>query len=261
MKNLYVYCITASNIRPDFLRKGVDFSSVPFIMKYKDMAMIASVLENKFENKEDFQKRLSEDLGWTMKNVNLHHGVIHYISRQQTVIPMKFGIILPGRREARKILVDFYGDFKKLLEELRDREEWGIKIYAQSKNSAIVFRKKEEVKVSHQSPFSWRMFQEKEEEDKIKEKIEEAIESELERIIITLKLNSEKLVMNELLPTELGHQQRAMILNSSFLISKKDAVGFIDILDAIKISLKNYGMLAEISGPWPPYSFTEIRKP
>lgn len=259
MKGLYIYCITINN-QLGFTRQGVNFGRDPFVLIYRDIAMVASALENNFRSKENLHEKLVQNLSWTMKNINLHHGLIDHISRHQTVIPMKFGIILPSRRDAHKILADFYADFKKLLEELSNREEWGVKIYAESKNPAIVFRKKEEVKVTHYSPFSWRTFQEKAEEEKIKEKMEEAIANELDRIIVTLKLNSEKLVMNELLPREFNRRQREMIMNGSFLVNKKDTAGFIDILDKIKISLKNYGLLAEISGPWPPYSFTEIKR-
>ncbi len=62
--------------------------------------------------------------------------------------------------------------------------------------------------------------------------------------------------LNKTLPQKLTGKNKEMILNTAFLIEKEKVAHFCKQVKKIIEKYKSMGIEIELSGPWPPYSFT-----
>jgi hypothetical protein len=96
-----------------------------------------------------------------------------------------------------------------------------------------------------------------------KKKIEDAIDSERERITDevvqeshnSLWMRSWEAVVNPLQDREATHREDDMVLNGAYLISRECVEAFRAELDSLRQKYAGLGFSYELSGPWPPYNF------
>lgn len=79
---------------------------------------------------EEALRRNLEDLGWLEATARVHHQVVEVASRQGPVAPVRLVTVYRGEEQIRDLLRRRAGEFADLLERVRGRSEWGVKVYA-----------------------------------------------------------------------------------------------------------------------------------
>ncbi|WP_406336895.1 GvpL/GvpF family gas vesicle protein [Streptomyces zaomyceticus] len=89
--------------------------------------VISRVASHEFD--ERTLKARFEDLEWLEDIARAHHEVVQVISRQDTVLPLRLATLYQDDERAREALAAQRQVFAERIALLRDRSEWGVKLY------------------------------------------------------------------------------------------------------------------------------------
>lgn len=239
---------------------------------HKDIEAVLTEVNSKEFEPQKVKAKLEKDLKWTEEKIRNHQAVIEEAMKASTVIPFKFLTLYSTKKRVKKILEEKYHEFRELLDKLRGKEEWGLKVYVIDKEKlagAIKKGDKEIVKMEKEiveKPEGVRYFLEKKIEGKIREKFDEKLNSYIKEIFDILgRFSAEKPVVNKLLPVELTGgskdlSRKEMIFNVSYLVLKEKVEEFQKTIKRIHHHVYfPKGLWLEYSGPWPPYNFVQTK--
>ncbi|MFE4310810.1 GvpL/GvpF family gas vesicle protein [Streptomyces sp. NPDC056891] len=89
--------------------------------------VISRVASREFD--ERTLKARFEDLEWLEDIARAHHEVVQAISRQDTVLPLRLATLYQDDERAQEALAAQRQAFAERIALLRDRSEWGVKLY------------------------------------------------------------------------------------------------------------------------------------
>lgn len=255
----YLYCLKDKTQR-DFDVEGIDKKRV-YVLAHKDIgAVLTRVDSEKFSQKRIGAKL--KDLKWVEEKVRNHEGVIATAMEDSPVIPSKFMTLFGSEEKIRDSLKKQYKKFRELLDALRGKTEYGVKVYIVDKEvlANIVEKEDEEILKMKEESISKtegaEYFLEKKLKKRVSEKVDERLDRYAKDILGTLsRFSVEKPVMNKLLPAELTGKSKEMILSASYLVLEKKLEEFQRAIARLGDYYFPKGLWIEQSGPWPPYSF------
>ncbi|MBU2592775.1 GvpL/GvpF family gas vesicle protein [Patescibacteria group bacterium] len=270
---LYAYGLVAKS--PKQLNiLGIDKKNKVFFVEGRNLAVLVSKIDvGKFQcqikeglselakAKDSFPRRVGELL-------RTHEGVVDTLGKLTTVAPFKFGTILKDEEAVFKMLEDDKERFEALLSKFTGKEEWGIKVYADSqkfKNYLTKSEPKLKVLAEKNLPAGRQgeklsrgaayLLGRKLEED-LKDKVTAQFNNIAELIFREAKKYAFEAKLTKTLPKKLTGKDKEMILNSAYLIEKDEVSNFNREIKKLKEKYERAGIGFEVSGPWPPYSFT-----
>jgi len=266
----YIYCLKDKH-PAKFSLKGIDEKRV-YTLGYKNIEAVLTEVNSKEFEPQKVKAKLEKDLKWTEEKVRNHQAVIEEVMKTSTVIPLKFLTLYKTKEKVKQVLEEKYKEFRELLNKLKEKEEWGLKIYVVDREKLAEAIKKgdeELIKMAKEiaeKPEGVGYFFEKQIEEKVKEKLDEQLDGYIKEVFdILIPFSLEKPVINKLLPVELTSKTKElslkeMILNISCLISKEKVGEFQKTIERIHnhIYLPK-GLWLEYSGPWPPYNFAQTK--
>ncbi len=268
----YLYCLKslparAGKNQPKFSMKGLGGKKID-TLDYQDITAVITEVSSKEFDPEIVKEKLEKDIKWTEEKARNHQVVIEEAMEENTVIPLKFLTLYRTKEKIKQILKEKYNDFRKLLNKLQRKEEWGVKVYLVDREKLIAAVQKEDEELSTLQekiagkPEGTKYFFEKKMEEKIKQKLDGLLDEYIREIFDVLApFSTEKPVVNKLLPEEVIDKTKKrsfgkMVSNSSYLIPKEKVGEFQGTIKRIHQHIYfPKGLWLEYSGPWPPYSF------
>jgi len=246
---------------------GIDKKNKVAFVEGKGICVIVSKI-----NTDKFQDEIKKLLSKLTKTASAvpsgaegilrrHEDVVDTLMKLTTVVPFKFGTILKDEKAALKMLQDYEVRFKKLLSKFRGRAEWGLKAYVDNhefKKHLVQIesppKNLEEEKGKLSKGAAYLLGRRMEEESKVNvsarlTKASEGIFQEAGEYAYESKLN-------KTLPQKLTGKNKEMILNTAYLIEKGKVARFCKQVKKLIEKYESMGIEIELSGPWPPYSFT-----
>jgi hypothetical protein len=238
----YVYCVIESErpLRFGPLGLGAEPSEVTTV-NFRDLAAVVSDTPR-------------EVIDATRENILAHERVNEAVMRNHTVIPMSFGTVFKTREDIVELLRAAYEAFTDVLQKMRDKLEFGLKVLWDrdqivreiEKDDENVRRLKDEISSQSGSTYFARM--------QYGRMVDTALELMAERyvgaIFETLRPVSTASRANK----PIGEK---MIMNAAFLVTR-------DQENAFDARVKEIGarfdtLTLKYTGPWPPYNFVNIR--
>lgn len=263
MRGLYLYGIYPFSAKQKKLNiKGIDDAGKINFLHYKDIEAVFSEVELKEFSSKEIRRKAIEDLEWIKNKAVIHEKVIEAAMKDfnVSIIPMKFGTIFKTKESLRVSLKENYSKFKKLLEKLREKEEWALKAYADTtilastiKSSSSIFQKK--MKEASFLPAGKNYFLEKEIEETAFSEAQETLSNYPPIFLKALGPLAEEVKENKVLDKILTQKNEPMIFNGAFLIKKGKKQEFLQGVQKLDGQFKERGLTLEVSGPWPPYNF------
>ena len=194
-----------------------------------------------------FKKELQEALKKPQimeKVLTEHQSMLDRLMRKTTVIPFQFGTILKDQQAAADHLKSAYTKYQKLLKDFKDRQEWGVRVFATQTN------REDTQKSSSGTAYLLRKKQEEEEEKDTNERLV-SFSGEI--------LNSLKELAFEYKVTKSAQRfsEKGELLISvfAFLIPKSKIRKFNQKFAMLGKKYQEFGLRLTISGPWPAYNF------
>jgi hypothetical protein len=89
-----------------------------------------------------------EDLGWLTETARLHQGVIDALTAVTTPLPLRLGTVFRDDSGVRVMMEAREDGFRRTLDRLDGRVEWGVKAYAETERAHEDFREKTETVAS-----------------------------------------------------------------------------------------------------------------
>ncbi len=253
---LYLYCVTDKE--PDF-RDVIDLVNDLHFVHHKGLyAVVSKVKESEFS--EDNLKYNPANLEWIKGKAIIHEKILEGIMKSAGLVPFKFAALFNDTADLKSYLDIAADELCDNIRKLRNKEEWGIKIYCDKKKLAdSLIRTDEELlrtgkEVSSSSPGRAFILKKKNEE-LLNVTVNERMNTLSQCSFDILKEQSLKAQINKLLPGEVTERNDDMILNSAFLVDKNKVASFINTAHTLKEQYKDTGLFVDCTGPWPPYNF------
>ena len=240
----YVYCIIKSEESRDFGPVGIGGeSSRVYTVHYKDLAAVVS----------DTPIRIYDP---TRENVLAHELVNETVMREFTVIPMSFGTIFRTREDIVELLKSTYRAFDDVLEKMRDKIEFGLKVLWDREKVVArleeedeeIHRLKHEITGNEQSSTYFARMQ-------LGRLVESALEESANAYVMDIHQSLKPFAIASRSNKPIGDR---MILNAAYLVERHREQEFDEAVKSL--SRKYEDVLSfKYTGPWPPYNFVNIK--
>lgn len=246
---------------------GIDKKNKVYPVEGRDICVMVSKIDtDKFQDEiKKLLSKLTKTPGAvpseTEEILRRHEDVLDNLMKLTAVVPFKFGTILKDKKAASKMLQDYGEKFKKLLSKFRGREEWGLKVYTDNqefKKHLVQIEPKfknlrwKREKLSRGAAYLLGRKMEEELRDDIAARLAKVSEI----IFQEAGKNAYEAKLNKTLPQKLTGKEKEMILNTVYLVEREKVARFCQQVKRLIEKYEPLGLDIEVSGPWPPYSFT-----
>ena len=254
---IYLYCITDKVPK---LKEIENLADDPyFIYRQGLYAVVNKVKESEFA--EENLKRNLADLEWIKVRAMTHEKAIEGIMKNTCVIPFKFATLFNTEDNLKAMFSKHLREFKDILRKLKDKEEWGVKIYCNlgKLKENLIQEDEQLLNIDKEingpaAPGKAYLLKKKKEEFlniAVNKNFNEYGQVSFDR----LKEKSMDARINKLLSKEVTERDDEMILNSAFLINKDKVEDFLDTVEGLGGKYTDRGLFFHCTGPWPPYNF------
>ncbi|MEK9178853.1 MAG: GvpL/GvpF family gas vesicle protein [Patescibacteria group bacterium] len=263
MNGFYVYCIRPKHASA-LPAKGVKFAKSIKVFPFKDIEAVVGEIDPSKLDGEKIKDKILDDPKWAEENIRAHHEVIDRAFQTSVVIPMKFGMMYRTKISLVETLEKYYRKFKSLISRLQDRKEWGVKAYLDHKKFIEGLKKKnkeiqklEKRRSSVQKGMRW--YTERKVDEIVAKELEEEIEKELQYLVGKVEKYTEEIRLNEILSKDIHEPAREVIMNAACLVKNDALKDFKGLFQELAKEATQKGILLELTGPWPPYNFVDVK--
>ncbi len=250
---VYVYAITRDPA-PDALGKvdGVDGAPVRTIVSDDLAAVVSSVDAEEFG--EHGLRRNLEDIRWLEKTVRGHNRVVEAVAAGSAAAPMGLATVYYQDERVREALRERAESFRRVLDEITGRTEWGVKGYADLDAYSKQDTPDEAAGQSPGAAYLSRLRHRR----KGRAEAEEESWQLARRTHTTLDELAHASRLHPAQNRELAGYEGVMVLNGAYLV---DEARNDEFASAVEDLGRDSGALRlELTGPWPPYSFATFQE-
>jgi hypothetical protein len=269
MEGLYLYCIREKTENaPEIPIKGIDGEGETYTLLFRDLEAVVSRVSSEEFASEEIQRKAQEDLNWIKEKAVIHEKVVEEAMRKNgkilNLIPMRFGTIFQDKVRLEKTLKKDYSRVEEVLERIRGKQEWSVKVYLRDrktfeqmikKNNETIVEKEREIA---SLPEGMAFFVEEELKEVISKEVEKELNKMMEGAFESLKKQAVTAVKSKILGKELIGRQEPMVLNAAYLVLEEKMEDFKKEAEDLNHKMQGKGFFIEYSGPWPVYNFTQI---
>jgi len=261
----YVYCIAESSAAQQF-----DIGSFPAAIEdtaklewviVNELAALVSAVPLDVYGEATLTDHLA-DATWTAVRAMRHETVMEYVAKRVSVVPLRFGTIYLDRSGVERMLAEKRKDLERIIERLRDREEWGVNVYSEratllaSITSVSPRLRAMTRQAEAASPGQSYLIQKKIEAlrvDEARVALKEIVDS-IEQTLGAHAEDARRLRILKVESTEHGELKGKF----AFLVKRSGFVDFRDAAERVAEENLSAGVRLELTGPWPAYNFTDL---
>ncbi|MFR0356147.1 GvpL/GvpF family gas vesicle protein [Streptomyces sediminimaris] len=211
------------------------------------VAVVSHVPERDFA--EDPLRRHLEDLDWLTATARAHQGVIDALTVVTTPLPLRLGTVFRDDSGVRVMMEAREEAFRRTLERLDGRVEWGVKVYAENEPGGPP-----EPSGPAKKPVSGRDYLRRRRlHARAQENMWEQAEEFADRLHAALSAHAEDSRLHAPQNSALSGTPGQNVLNAAYLVPRDRSEEFVEAVDRTKDDVP--GMRVELTGPWAAYSF------
>jgi hypothetical protein len=254
---ILIYCIIQEFDEKLSEIRGLDESNRLYAIKSGPLTAIVSDV-NLEEYGEDKMAENGENIEWLKEKATMFMEVILKVMDMTSVIPMKFLTIFLSEHRVMEILRENHEDFQETFRRISGHDEFGVKIYCDERK----YRESvlsEEIRDFDNSlagkPKGAAFFLRKKFETELDEKIRNRIYGISSQFAEKLSALTSDMKINKNLVKEITGIEIPMILNCAYLVKHDQKEAFAGRIEEFLRNFGSGGFYADLTGPWPPYSF------
>ncbi len=269
MEGLYLYCIREKTENaPEISIKGIDEEGETYTLLFRDLEAVVSRVSLEEFASEEIQRKAQEDLNWIKEKALIHEKVVEEAMRKNgkilNLIPMRFGTIFQDKVRLEETLKKNYSRVEEVLERIRGKEEWSMKLYLGDrerfeqtikKNNETIVEKERDIA---SLPEGMAFFVEEELKELISRELEKELNNIIEDLFESLKKQAVTAVKSKILGKDLIVRQEPMVLNAAYLVLEEKMEDFKKDAEDLNHKMQEKGFFIEYSGPWPAYNFIPL---
>ncbi len=221
------------------------------------VALASQVLLAEFG--EEALRRNVEDLGWLEEKVRLHEAIVEAALAKGQLLPMKFGTIFLDPERIQEVIRKNAPVLRAALEELGDKEEWGVKGFVDGTGLRAAVLQNDPVLVALSGEASARppghaFFHRRKIEEAASAKSQERKASLVREAVEAIrKTVAEVAECPPLLPE--ARRKEKIVLSLACLVRRNGVGAFLARVEQWSRDHAEEGVSLVASGPWPPYHF------
>lgn len=189
-----------------------------------------------------------EDIAWVEEVARTHDDVVRAVAAVATVAPMRLVTIYSGDESVRVQLDDLRGKLRAALDRVEDCGEWAIKVYATASASPAP--------VAEIATSGTAYLQRKRDQAEARRTVDDQAAQVAEQVYGELSRNVQAGRRLAIQDPRLSGRSGTMILNAAYLVPLGTSEAF--RASAEELSDRHSGVVIEVQGPWPPYSFAML---
>lgn len=194
-----------------------------------------------------------EDLDWLSATARGHQQVIDALTAVTTPLPLRLATVFRDDSGVRVMIEEREDDFRRTLDRLQGRVEWGVKVYVEPQAEAAESAEPAEAAkpASGRDYLRRRRMQARAQDDTWQraERFAGRLHSLLAEHADAARLHAPQ---NSALSRASGQN----VLNAAYLVPRAESEEFVEIVDRTKG--QEPGMRVELTGPWAAYSFVDF---
>ena len=253
---LYLYgVIPRDQLVPERQKAGLEavaFSSL--------VALVEPVPASEFSGKV-LDERLQR-LEWVASMAQKHSAVLEGAMEHGPIIPARLCTLFSNKDTLRELLVKSEHQFHDKLEQLRGRQEWGLKAFCdETKLRPALSASDPELKAleaaaARASPGQAYVLRKKH-DSLLAELVSQRTDEVLDQVIDGLEDMTIDTRWRPLLSKAASGRSQTMSLNAALLVELTARAELRSRVDALSAPFEAEGFQFELTGPWPPYSFCD----
>jgi len=254
---IYLFCFTRHGLLPAIERTGMDGKNPVFLRRFQDVvAVLCRVAPEEFCG-PSAESRM-KDLSWVGPRACRHEEVVEEVMRYCPVLPARFGTIFSSMGSLEKRLKEHHGAISQFLDEVADKEEWAVK------GLVDTIRAKEELlstmlagEAEHLSSLSpgMRYFKQQRLRAGADKELNRLLKETCKGVANDLGRYASDFSEHRVLSRDATGLDMDMVLNRAFLVPRDSADDFRARLGQANADCERHGLVFQLSGPCPPYSF------
>lgn len=238
--------------------EGMGYETRVYPVLHKDLvAVVCQVPEEEF-NEFKIQE-LIENRDWLEEKIERHQNVVSLLSIKYPIIPMRFSSLYPAHHQLKLFMEENYRDLMGLLNKIRDKTEWGLKLYLDVDSFKRFLQEKDksinnliDEMLLNQTGKGYLP------QKRLANRIERKAFDLAEEVHRRLCRFSKGAVLNKLIPKKDNRRREQMILNGAYLVEETQEEEFLQVVKWLEETESKRGFIFEISGPRPCYNFCHI---
>lgn len=253
---IYLFCLARSGQLTAFEGTGMDGRRPLFQWNLRDISAVLSMASLEEFSGPSGESRM-EDLAWVGPRACHHEAVIEGMMRHSPVLPTRFGTLFSSLESLEKLLKRHYDTISGFLDRVTDKEEWAVKgLLDRDKAREKLFST---ILATHEGALSlspgMHYFQEQRIQAEFEKELSRWLKVVLKRIASDIARHASDFSERRPLSQEVTGKDMDMVLNWAFLVPRNAMADFRAEIDQANADHARQGLVFELSGPWPPYSF------
>ena len=242
----YVYGVLPAGQHPPDLAPGPDGTAVQLVEGQGLAAAVSELPEDRYGAAE-FRAH-AEDPVWLQELASAHHRVLASIALHGDVVPLRMPTLCHSRESVLELLETRGDALRGALASVSGRVEWGVKLFAETRTA-----EQQQVQAASGRDYLGQRMAQGRARDQDRLRRGDAVRACHD----TLASAADDAVVNPPQDPALSGRRDPMVLNGAYLVARDKESDFLATLDAQAAGpCREAGLLAEITGPWPPYNFS-----
>lgn len=224
---------------------GVAGESVRLVRRDRLVAAVGSVSLDEYG--EEALRRNLEDLSWLESRARLHHQVVSALAVSGPVVPMRLAIMYDDDERVQQMLAETQREIEDALAAVSGCSEWGVKGYASDAGVT-------EAEPGPAPGSGTAYLQRKRDDLAARDRARKSNAAKAESVYRAARSLAVAGRRHALQDRQLSGESREMLLNAAFLVEDERSHEF--AADMASLGGTVQGVDIQLTGPWPPYSFT-----
>lgn len=255
---IYVYGFIPQGVLPREVEiQGLEPGQPVIQEEFSDISAVMSYVPLSDFVGEDAELRL-QDIEWVGPRAVNHQRAIEKILDYSPILPAQFGALFSCLENLEQYVSGNHPEIKEFLELVLDKREWGVKLYwedSQKRQRLMDTEYSQKLEQLENLSDGVRYFKEKQFRAEIEKRATEWLRSILVESSSLLSALSHTARKRRILADDSEGEGRQMVANWAFLVENAKTAEFMSIVNDLNKRESENGILALVSGPWPPYSF------
>ncbi|MEV2215526.1 GvpL/GvpF family gas vesicle protein [Streptomyces sp. NPDC050997] len=231
----------------------------PRLLRHHGLIAVLSRVPERDFAEEPLHRHL-EDLDWLTATARAHQGVIDALTVVTTPLPLRLGTVFRDDSGVRVMIEEREDAFRRTLDRLRGRVEWGVKVYVETETEGSSADEADSEAPAEKAMSGRDYLRRRRTRVRSREEMWQQSEAFASRLHETLSGYAEDSRLHAPQNPALSGASGQNVLNAAYLVPRADSEKFVEMVDRTKDETP--GMRVELTGPWAAYSFAgeeEIR--
>lgn len=253
---IYLFCFGRAHIEGQLEGEGIDPGFPLATCKFEDVAAVTSqVRVRDFSGPE--AEACMRDLGWLGPRACRHETVIEQVMRLSPVLPVQFGTLFSSPERLAEFLAGHCVAISRFLDFVTGMEEWGVKVLVDRtrvRGCLLSDLASTDAESQALSP-GQRYFRERRARADAEKRMGRWLKTACARIAREISRAACRSRPRKVVDWRSEGDGKEVILNWAFLVAEARVGMLRASVDQLNADYATYGLVLEVSGPWPPYSF------